>query len=115
MFFYSNDKLIFVFFHADPDFLIIPGDFSHKTSLIIEMCKSRGIKVLMLNPARLAFRYVVNSDEHSTKDWIDTNNEQIHDIEKFSEYDNYVPDQPIQSGGKNLSAWKKTKISLSLE
>ena len=46
---------------VNPDFLLINGVDFHRNYLISEICKSRGIKVLMLFSSRLGYRCMISS------------------------------------------------------
>ncbi|MGH2612694.1 MAG: hypothetical protein ACRDFB_06540, partial [Rhabdochlamydiaceae bacterium] len=45
-----------------PDYLIIKLTDSHQSHLIHQLCKARGIKVLMMGPTRFAYRYAIYQD-----------------------------------------------------
>jgi hypothetical protein len=46
----------------EPDFLIIPTTNMHHNHLFYEICKARGIKILMLGPTKLGYRFMISKE-----------------------------------------------------
>lgn len=56
---------------AKPDFYLTYHTQSHHENLLFEMCKSKGIKILMLSPAKVAERFMISQDGLLLDDFID--------------------------------------------
>lgn len=102
-----------------PDFLITHGPDFHRSHLLAEMCKSRGIKVLMLFLSRFGYRSVISSEFDKIDDPCNIE-EKSEDTERtIIELKNYLIKfdkskqvGKIQSGGIGFSVFKKLKVLL---
>ncbi|KFM20116.1 Capsule polysaccharide biosynthesis protein [Marine Group I thaumarchaeote SCGC AAA799-P11] len=101
---------------ANPDFLIIKVTDSHRSHLLEQMCRSKGIKILMLETSRLGYRSVV-SEEANEIDYLEsmqTTNTQITFSElrdNLKKFDRYEQAKSLSTGGFNFSKWEKFKAS----
>lgn len=72
---------------AKPDFYLTYHTQTHHENLLLEMCKARGIKILMLSPAKVAERFMISEDGLLLDDFIDKTVENPprtkEDFEKF--------------------------------
>lgn len=57
-----------------PDYLFMRTTDIHRTQLLSDLCKSKGIRVLMLNPTRFGYRFSISSE-----------------LDKFDNYDENIP------------------------
>ena len=102
-----------------PDFLIIKLPDSHKTHLLTELCKKRGIKVMMLVQSRLGYRVSI-TDSISQLNY---NNKILEDVdgqknfdelkkyyEKFSKLKQF---SEMNVGGMGISVFKKIATFLN--
>lgn len=102
-----------------PDFLITHGPDFHRSHLLAEMCKSRGIKVLMLFLSKFGYRSVISSEfdkiddscniENKSEDRVRTTIELKDYLKKF---DKSQQMKKIQSGGIGFSVFKKLRVLL---
>jgi len=46
----------------NPDFLCIKTTDRHHNQLLYEICKARGIKILMMTPARFSYKWIISED-----------------------------------------------------
>jgi len=102
---------------SEPNFLIIKVTDQHRSNLLERMCRSKGIKVLMLTPSRLGFRTVI-SEEANEIDYLESMQPTNDEItfselrENIKKYDRYKQAKSLRSGGFNFPIWKKIKSSL---
>ncbi len=88
----------------NPDFLLINGVDFHRNYLISEICKSRGIKVLMLFSSRLGYRCMISSgfDEFDENLEIPTQNSPQKTLNELyaylKKYDKFSHSMSIKSG-----------------
>ena len=101
---------------ANPDFLIIGGVDSHRMYLMAELCKSRGIKVLMLFSTRLGYRCVISSDfDQFDEDCIipseDIPTKDLHTLHEYiKKYDHSAQMLAIRTGGHGFPILFKLKV-----
>jgi len=100
---------------VNPDFLLINGVDFHRNYLFSEICKSRGIKVLMLFSSRLGYRCMISSEfdkfdknlEIPTENIPQKNLNELHDYLK--QYDKFNHTMTIKSGADGYSFLYKIK------
>ena len=102
---------------SEPNFLIIKVTDQHRSNLLERMCRSKGIKVLMLETSRLGYRSTI-SEEANEIDYLESM-QSTNDEITFSElrnslrkYDRYKQAKSLRSGGFDFPIWKKIKSSL---
>ena len=101
-----------------PEFLIIKVTDFHRNHLLAEICKAKGIKVLMTMPTRLGFRATIGSDlQKKDETWDNIENENLFNSfselrEYIKKYNRYKQTSQIKSGGLNYSIWKKITPSI---
>jgi len=86
-----------------PDFLIIPQTNVHHTHLFHELCKAKGIKILMLGPSRFGYRCIISTDTDKIDEVIINSSEKIEET-TWDDLENYL--EKFNSF-KNSSSWKK--------
>jgi len=102
---------------SKPDFFMTTVTDQHRSNLLERMCRSKGIKVLMLVPSRLGYRSIISEEANEIdyfQDMQSTNNkitfsELRENIKKFSRYKQA---KSLRAGGFNFSMWEKIKSSL---
>jgi len=102
---------------VNPDFLIIKATDFHRSHLLEQMCRSKGIKILMLETSRLGYRSVI-SEESNEIDYLESMRTTDNEI-TFSElrnnlkkFDRYEQAKSLSTGGFDFSIWEKFKASL---
>ena len=102
---------------SKPNFLMIKVTDQHRSNLLERMCRSKGIKVLMLETSRLGYRSTI-SEEANEIDYLESM-QSTNDEITFSElrnslrkYDRYKQAKSLRSGGFDFPIWKKIKSSL---
>ena len=101
-----------------PNFLIIKVTDFHRNHLLAEMCKARGIKVMMTMPTRFGFRATVSSSlQKKDETWNNIENENNFNSflelrEYLKKYDRHKQTSQLKSGGLNYSIWKKIMPSI---
>ena len=102
---------------SEPNFLMIKVTDQHRSNLLERMCRSKGIKVLMLETSRLGYRSTI-SEEANEIDYFESM-QSTNDKITFSElrenikkYDRYKQAKSLRSGGFNFPMWEKIKSSL---
>ena len=102
---------------SKPNFLMIKVTDQHRSNLLERMCRSKGIKVLMLETSRLGYRSTI-SEEANEIDYFESM-QSTNDKITFSElrenikkYDRYKQAKSLRSGGFNFPMWEKIKSSL---
>ena len=102
---------------SEPNFLIIKVTDQHRSNLLERMCRSKGIKVLMLETSRLGYRSTI-SEEANEIDYLESMQSTNDEItlselrENIKKYDRYKQAKSLRSGGFNFPIWKKIKASL---
>ena len=100
---------------ANPDFLLINGVDFHRNYLFSEICKSRGIKVLMLFSSRLGYRCMISSgfDEFDKNLEIPVDNipqKNLNELNDYlKQYDKFTHSMSIKSGEGGYSLLYKIK------
>jgi len=96
-----------------PDYLICKSTDLHRHHLLFEICKSQGIKILMLNPTRFGYRYAISGEYDTVYEFpnnLDTNsdkNELINDPKKYYEkFNTYTQFKKLSEEKSNISIWK---------
>ena len=102
-----------------PDFLIIKTTDLHRNHLLSEMCRSAGIKILMLSASRLGYRSSISSQSDKIDLDLDEKIKNEIDVKSFDElkkyfkkYNKYQQSKKIDSGGTSISF--TTKIFQSI-
>jgi len=72
---------------VQPNFLIMGITTLHHNHLFYEICKTRGVKVLMIRQSFLAGKYIIASATHMIED---TPNNTNHNFSSLSELQNYL-------------------------
>lgn len=85
-----------------PDFLIIAQTNVHQTHLFHELCKARGIKILMLGTSRFGYRCIISTDADKLDEPIVRPDKSQQ--ETWEDLDNYL--EKFNSF-KNSTAWKE--------
>ena len=102
---------------SKPDFFMTTVTDQRRSNLLERMCRSKGIKVLMLETSRLGYRSTISEEANEIdyfQDMQPTNNkitfsELRENIKKFSRYKQA---KSLRAGGFNFSMWEKIKSSL---
>jgi len=102
---------------SKPDFFMTTVTDQRRSNLLERMCRSKGIKVLMLETSRLGYRSTISEEANEIdyfQDMQSTNNkitfsELRENIKKFSRYKQA---KSLRAGGFNFSMWEKIKSSL---
>ena len=102
---------------SKPDFFMTTVTDQRRSNLLERMCRSKGIKVLMLETSRLGYRSTISEEANEIdyfQDMQTTNNkitfsELRENIKKFSRYKQA---KSLRAGGFNFSMWEKIKSSL---
>jgi hypothetical protein len=104
----------------EPNFLMIKTTDLHRNHLLTEMCRGKGIKILMLFGSRLAYRSSIASQSDVIDYELDEKNENRIKIESQEELEKYLKShnrfkqtENVQSGGMNTSAYKKIIPSIT--
>ncbi|MCV0393558.1 MAG: capsular biosynthesis protein [Nitrosopumilus sp.] len=101
---------------VDPDFLCISVTDLHRNFLFCELCRSRGIKILMFNPTRLSNRAII-SEDYDKIDGFDKTNVNFSSSLHLSPDDlkNYIKKKSayeyIEKGIKKKFSNQKYKLS----
>ena len=102
-----------------PNFLIIKTTDLHRNHLLAEICRSSGIKILMLSASRLGFRSAISSQSDKIDYELDEKSEnkiEIHSFDHLKEYlkkyNKFQQAKEIDSGGMNISFPKKINQGL---
>ena len=97
-----------------PDFLVIKTTDLHRNHLLTEMCRAKGIKILMLFGSRLAYRASISSQSDVIDYELDEKKENRVKIESPEDLDKYLKSnnrfkqtKNVQSGGMNTRIYKK--------
>jgi len=97
-----------------PDFLVIKVTDFHRNHLLAEICKVKGIKVLMTMPTRFGFRATIGSDLQKRDETWNTSVKNENNFNSFTElreylkkYNRYKQTSQAKSGGLDYSIWKK--------
>ena len=105
---------------ANPDFLIIKNTDLHRNHLLTEMCRTRGVKILMLFASRLGYRASISSEpdtiDHHLDEKIENtlNFESPEDLTKYFENHNRLKQtKNIQFGTMNTPIYKKFMASIT--
>ena len=102
---------------SKPDFFMTTVTDQRRSNLLERMCKSKGIRVLMLETSRLGFRSTI-SEEANEIDYFEsiqsTNNKITFSElrENIKKYDRYVQAKTLSKGKFDFSMWEKIKSSL---
>ena len=102
---------------SKPDFFMTTVTDQRRSNLLERMCRSKGIKVLMLETSRLGYRSTISEEANEIdylQDMQSTNSkitfsELRENIKKFSRYKQA---KSLRAGGFNFSMWEKIKSSL---
>ena len=102
---------------SKPDFFMTTVTDQRRSNLLERMCRSKGIKILMLETSRLGYRSTISEEANEIdyfQDMQSTNNkitfsELRENIKKFSRYKQA---KSLRAGGFNFSMWEKIKSSL---
>ena len=102
-----------------PNFLIIKTTDLHRNHLLSEMCRSAGIKILMLSASRLGYRSSISSQSDKIDLDLDEKIKNEIDVKSFDElkkyfkkYNKYQQSKKIDSGGTSISFTKKILQSI---
>ena len=97
-----------------PDFLIIKTTDFHRNYLFTEMCRAKGVKILMLFASRLGNRASISSQSDKIDYSLDEKTEKNLEIESPEELENYLKSynklestKKATSGGMNYPIRKK--------
>jgi hypothetical protein len=97
-----------------PNFLIIKVTDFHRNHLLAEICKVKGIKVLMTMPTRFGYLSTIGSDlQKKDETWktsvtIENNFESFLELRThLKKYSRYKQTTDQKSGGLNYPIWKK--------
>ena len=100
-----------------PHFLIIKTTDFHRNHLLFELCRLKGVKILMLISARLGYRTAISSDYNkldpifSDKEIsYDNSIQEIHDYVKEFQVFKRLSKKAFSSVRTPISFWKKLKI-----
>ena len=95
-----------------PDYLIISTITQHHMFLLYQICKSKGIQVLTMEPIHLGGKWVITStidrhiDLNEYEDFIPTSKK------SFSELQNFLKEyKPLVQGHKNITRHQTSKIA----
>jgi hypothetical protein len=94
-----------------PDFLIMPQTNLHHNHLFHELCKSKGIKILMLGPSRFGYRSIISTDSEKIDDIFKIESSQLNQ-ETWEDLQKYL--QRFDSF-KNSTQWKKRFLTSKLD
>ena len=94
-----------------PDFLIMGQTNLHHNHLFHELCKSKGIKILMLGPSRFGYRCMLSTDSEKIDDTFKIKKSQSNK-ETWEDLQNYL--QRFDSF-KNSTQWKKRFLTSKLD
>lgn len=102
-----------------PNFLIIKTTDLHRNHLLAEICRSSGIKILMLSASRLGFRSAISSQSDKIDYELDEKSEnkiEIHSFDHLKEYlkkyNKFQQVKGIDSGGMSIPFPKKINQGL---
>jgi len=109
-----------VFDETKPDFLVIKTTDQHRDHLFTEMCRAKGIKILMLFGSRLAYRASIASQSDVIDYDMDEKTENRIKIESLADLDKYLKGDSklkqignVDSGGMNTPIYKKIIPSIT--
>jgi hypothetical protein len=99
----------------NPNFLIIKVTDFHRNHLLAKLCKSKGVKVLMLIPTRFGYRSSISTDLNEFDETWDLSKNlnfesfnSFESIEKyFTNYDRFKQTSDQKSGGTEKSIFSK--------
>jgi len=103
---------------VNPNFLIVKLADFHRTQLLVELCKAKGVKVLMLISSRLGFHSYISSSVSKTENFMDSKaNKKSITFSELQEYlkkfDKFKQYSKIQSGGVGVPTKDKIKTFLN--
>src|SRR5690349_5000296 len=92
-----------------PNFLIMKLTDSHQSNLMVQLCKAKGIKVLMMGPTRFAYKYDIYEDYDKITPFSNIEKINLSTIKTFEELQSYLKKyQAIQ----DITTFKeRTKLS----
>ena len=90
-----------------PDYLIIKLTDSHQSNLMVQLCKAKGIKVLMMGPTRFAYRYDIYEDYDKTDPFL--KDEKVISNKTFEELRDYLKNYQAIKDVTSLE--KRTKLT----
>ncbi|MDC1136657.1 hypothetical protein OAS76_02625 [Nitrosopumilus sp.] len=103
-----------------PDFLVIKTTDLHRNHLLTEMCRAKGVKILMLFGSRLAYRASISSQSDVIDYDLDEKKENRVKIESPEDLEKYMKSHNrfkqtgnVQSGGMNTPLYKKIIPSIT--
>jgi len=102
----------------NPDFLIIKTTDFHRNYLLTEMCRARGIKILMLFASRLGVRASISAQADTFDNDLDEKKENLVNIQSMEDLDRYLKShhtfkRNITSGGMKTPQYKKIMPSIT--
>lgn len=121
---FSHDEILFIleqeckFFedvleHAKPNFLLIRLTDLHRLHLMHQMCKSQGIKILMLSSTRFGYRATLSTDFDKIDNLNATTMDHHSQKKTVEELEEYIKKSSMYQrltnpygGGIKLSKWK---------
>ena len=101
-----------------PDYLIIKLTDTHQSNLMHQLCKARGIRILMMNPTRFAYHFTI-SEEYDVMNNFDASRPcegKSRSTSELQDYlrKNYTLDQTKEFESKlRISSWKRIKKYLN--
>jgi len=103
---------------VNPDFLIIKTTDFHRNYLLTEMCRARGIKILMLFASRLGVRASISAQADTFDNDLDEKKENLVNIQSMEDLDIYLKShhtfkRNITSGGMKVPQYKKIMPSIT--
>ena len=94
-----------------PDFLIMSQTNLHHNHLFHEICKSKGIRILMLGPSRFGFRNIISTDSEKMDETFKNINSSSSQ-QTWDDLQNYLK---RFDSFKNSTQWKKRFLSSRLK
>jgi hypothetical protein len=127
---YSYDQILLIFEQqcklidkvideAQPDFLLIYTTDTQFNWLLAEMCKSRGVTVLMQGPSRFGYREIIYDDFDKMSRILDPNLENICKIKNSNDLQSYIKNYDssnyFESYKKSIASMSTTKAFLFIQ
>ena len=91
-----------------PDFLIIPLTSLHHNHLFYEICKAKGIKVLMIRTSFFATKYIISNTDNSIDN---TQSVDKFDFNSMIEVQKYIEKYNFNKVNLELKNWLSSKTS----
>ena len=107
----------FILDEVKPDVLVIHETALHQEHLFYELCRARGIKILMLNPSKIAYKCIISEELHKLDCMpklsnIESKGRNFGELKEFLTKDNA---KQLKNYQKDFGGNKITKLKAAFE